>query len=87
MWNRSALVAYYKPFYCLGKVAYNRFALSQDIYSRRPNPSQELVDWIEDRGGINEILGRQALEIEKDGYDMPNAGAKPASKTAKTAKP
>ena len=65
----------------------NQFALKQHIYSKRPNPSQELVDWIEDSGGINGILPKQAAEIEQDGYDLPNAGVKPASKTAKTAKP
>ena len=65
----------------------NEFALNPKIYSPRQNPSQALVNWIEEKGGIDGITAKQTAEIEQDGYDTPNAGVKPASKTAKTAKP
>jgi len=45
------------------------------IYRNR-DTSAELVDWIDDNGGIRGICGKKKEEIEEYGYDYKDAGKK-----------
>ena len=51
----------------------DEFLRNSHIYKNR-DATAELVDWIDDNGGISGICGAKAAEIEEYGYDYKDAG-------------
>ena len=57
----------------------DEYLRNEHIYRNR-DASAELVDWIDDNGGLQGICGNKAVEIQKYGYDYKDAGNKPKKK-------
>jgi len=53
----------------------DEYLRNEHIYKHR-DAVEELVDWIDDNGGIRGITGRKKQEIEEYGYDYKGAGNK-----------
>ena len=58
----------------------DEYLRNEHIYRNR-DASAELVDWIDDNGGLAGICGRKKEEIEEYGYDYKDAGNKPKKRT------
>ena len=53
----------------------DEYLRNEHIYKHR-DAVEELIDWIDDNGGLSGIKGVKKQEIERHGYDYKDAGNK-----------